>query len=74
VCEGIPYLILPVRQSSREPHGRRRHDIRKPSGSRWACAERSTKARIRPSAASGTTFDREGDGRIREELESLGRR
>ena len=26
------------------------------------------------SAASGTTVDREGDGRIREELESLGGR
>jgi len=35
---------------------------------RWACAPNRQYA----SVASGTTVDREGDGRIREELESLG--
>ena len=37
-------------------------------------AVRSTEVQIRLSAASGTTVDREGDGRIRKGLESLGGR
>ena len=39
-----------------------------------ACVTPSAEAQIRLSAASKTTVDREGDGRIREELKSLGGR
>ena len=95
MCEHIPYPILPVRQSSPEPFGRRRsvrlstepdrYDTSEPPGKplgpsrtetiyasplahRRACVTPSTEAQIRPSTASGMTVDREGDGRIREEL------
>jgi len=41
VCERIPYLILLVRQSSREQLGSRRNDTRKLSGCCQACIERT---------------------------------
>jgi len=41
---------------------------------RQACVAPSAEAQIRLRAASETTVDREGDRRIREELESLGGR
>jgi len=94
VCERIPYLILPVRQLSSEPFGRRRtgpiryeraagqaagpvsnrNDICKPSGMPPGMRCTSAEAQIHLSTASETTVDREGDGRIREGLESLGGR
>jgi len=84
VCERIPYLILSVRQLSSEPFGSRRSVRRyiEPNTHERAAAqvagpvqtERSTKAQIRLSAASGMTVDWEGDGRIRKGLESLGGR
>jgi len=54
VCERIPYLILPVRQLSREPFGSRRSAASEPSGMTPGPSriEPSAEAQIRRSAAS----------------------
>ena len=60
-----------IRRASRR-HGAANNLLRKPTDS--PSVHLTSNRAILLSAASGTTVDREGDGRICEELESLGRR
>ena len=75
--EHITFLILPMRQSLCEPLGSHRNNIRKPLGTPLHMpqtirrTERSTDVQICVSDASGTTVDRQGDGRICKGLKSL---